>query len=138
MTLLDAYALIAYLVGGPAQAQVKAIMREGDAAVPTANLIEVLDVSQRIFRIPIERTTEALEPLFQTVIEAIELDVIVARRAATIRARRYHRTSRPISLADAVLLASAARDDRIATADPSVIAVAEAEKISTLALPQQG
>ena len=44
MTLLDAYALIAFLIGGPAAAQVRSILREGDAGVTTANLVEVLDV----------------------------------------------------------------------------------------------
>jgi hypothetical protein len=45
VTLLDAYALIAFLVGGPATQDVRAILREGDAAVATANLVEALDVS---------------------------------------------------------------------------------------------
>jgi uncharacterized protein (DUF1786 family) len=55
VTLLDAYALIAFLAGGPATAQVRAILREGGAAVATANLAETLDVSQRLFTSP--RTT---------------------------------------------------------------------------------
>jgi hypothetical protein len=38
--LLDAYALIASLVGGPATMQVRRILRESDAAVATANLVE--------------------------------------------------------------------------------------------------
>ena len=65
MTLLDAYALIAFLVGGPATAQVRAILREGDAGVATANLVEVLDVSQRVHGVPIIRAAEILEPLLE-------------------------------------------------------------------------
>jgi hypothetical protein len=45
LTILDAYALIAFLVGGPASAQVRGVLREGDAAVTSANLAETLDVS---------------------------------------------------------------------------------------------
>lgn len=66
------------------------------------------------------------------------LNLIRAQRAATIRARHYHRASRRISLADAILVASASPGDRIATADPDVLAVAEVEAITTIALPSQG
>lgn len=135
MTLLDAYALIAFLIGGPATPQVRAILREGDAAVATANLAEALDVSQRVHGLPIQRAVEIVEPLFEASLTAIFLDVAVARRAAEIRARHYHRSSRPISLADAVLIASAERGDRIATADRDVLAVAGAEELETIGLP---
>jgi predicted nucleic acid-binding protein len=138
VTLLDAYALIAFLVGGPAKQQVRAILREGDAAVATANLVEVLDVSQRVHGLPISRAVEGLEPLLEEALTAISLDSTVARRAAEIRAEHYHRSSRPISLADAVLIGSAKPGDRIATADRDVLAVAKAEKVESVALPGQG
>jgi len=138
VTLLDAYALIAFLVGGPATPQVRAILREGDAAVATANLVEVLDVSQRVHHVSIARAVEILEPLLEGPLTVVPLDSAVARRAAEIRAGHYHRSSRPISLADAVLIASAQQGDRIATADPDVLAVANAEKLESIALPGQG
>jgi predicted nucleic acid-binding protein len=137
VTLLDAYALIAFLVGGPATQQVRAILREGDAAVATANLAEVLDVSQRLHGVPIPRAVEILEPLLEGSLTAVPLDSSVARRAAEIRATHYHRSSRPISLADAVLIGSAKLNDRIATADPDVLAVAKAEKLDSIVLPGQ-
>jgi predicted nucleic acid-binding protein len=138
VTLLDAYALIAFMVGGPASPQVRAILREGDAAVASANLAETLDVSQRLYRLPIARAMEVLEPLLEGPLTAIALDTEIARRAAEIRANNYHRSSCPLSLADAVLIASAKPDDRIATADPHVLAVARAEELGLLALPGQG
>lgn len=138
MTLLDAYALIAFLVAGPATPQVRAILRAGDAAVATANLVEVLDVSQRVHGVPISRALEILEPLLAGPLTAVPLDSAVALRAAEIRAQHYHRSSRPISLADAVLIASAQQGDRIATADPDVLAVAKVEKVGLIALPGQG
>jgi predicted nucleic acid-binding protein len=138
LTLLDAYALIAFLVGGPATAQVRAILREGDAAIATANLVEALDVSQRVYGVPIPRAVEILEPLLEGPLTAIPLEYVLARRAAEMRAKHYDRSTRPISLADAVLLASAKHDDRIATADPDVLAVARDEKLETLTLPGQG
>ena len=138
MTLLDAYALIAFLIGGPAAPHVRAILREGDAAVATANLVEVLDVSQRVHGLPISRALELIDPLFEAALEAVPLDLEIAHRAAVIRAHHYHRASRPISLADAVLIASAKPDDRIATSDPDVLAVAQAEKLESITLPEQG
>jgi predicted nucleic acid-binding protein len=137
VTLLDAYALIAFLIGGPAAPQVRSILRDGDAALATTNLVEVLDVSERVHGVPIERTMEILEPLFEGSLVAVSLSFLIARRAAEIRARHYHRSSRPISLADAVLIASTRPDDRLATADPDVLAVATDENISTVELPGQ-
>jgi predicted nucleic acid-binding protein len=137
VTLLDAYAIIAFLVGGPAGPRVRALLREGDAAVATANLAEALDVSQRVHGLPIGRALEILEPLFEGPLGAVPLDLPTARRAAELRAAHYHRSSRPISLADAVLIASARRGDRLATADPDVLAVAHAEGLATVALPDQ-
>jgi predicted nucleic acid-binding protein len=136
--LLDAYALIAFMVGGPAATQVRAILREGDAAFATTNLAETLDVSQRLYGLPIARAMDVLEPLFDGPLRPIPLDLSVAQKAAEIRAKHYHRTSCPLSLADAVLIASAKQDDSIATADPHVLAVAKIEKIKPVALPEQG
>jgi predicted nucleic acid-binding protein len=138
VTLLDAYALVAFLVGGPAAAQVRALLREGDARVATANLAEVLDVSSRVHRISIPRTMEVLGLLLEGPLTVVDLDLALALRAAEIRAQHYHRSSRPISLADAVLIASAASEGRIATADPDVLAVAKEEQIETVELPGHG
>lgn len=138
MTLLDAYALVAFLVGGPAAPQVRGLLREGRTSVATANLAEALDVSARAYGLSIERAMEVLEPLLDGTLGCVPLDLARAQRAATIRARHYHRASRAISLADAILVASAGPDDQIATADPDVLAVAEAEAIATITLPSQG
>jgi predicted nucleic acid-binding protein len=138
VTLLDAYALVAFLVGGPASAEVRRILREGDAGLAAANLAEALDVAARRFELPIGDAFGVLEPLLDGPLAVRPLDVPIARRAAELRARHYHRSTRPISLADAVLVASAQSGDRIATADPDVLAVAEVEGIATNPLPEQG
>ena len=82
MTVLDAYALVAFLVGGPAAAAVRGLLREGRTAVATANLAEALDVAERVHRLPIERAMETLEPLFEGPLGSMPLDVPTARRAA--------------------------------------------------------
>lgn len=103
----------------------------------TANLTEVLDVSQRVYGIPIGRAVGILEPLLEGPLLAIPLDSALARRAAEIRARHYHTSSRPISLADAILIGSATPGDRVATADPDVLAVVEAESLEPVPLTGQ-
>jgi PIN domain nuclease of toxin-antitoxin system len=109
---MDAYALIAFLVGGPATPDVRALLREGNAAVATANLAEALDVSQRVHGLTIARALDVLEPLVDGPLATTPLDRALAQRAAEIRATHYHRTTRPISLADAVLIATAGRGYR--------------------------
>lgn len=137
MILLDAYALIAFLTGGRASGDVRGLLRSGEAGVATANLAEALDVSARVHGLPIARACDVLDPLFETSLIAIDLDRHVARRSADVRARHYHRASRAISLADAILIASAGPGDRIATADAALLAVAEAEGRATIALPSE-
>jgi predicted nucleic acid-binding protein len=137
VTFLDAYALIAFLAGGPPVLHVRAILRAGDAAIATANLAETLDVSARLHGISVPRAMEVLDPLLEGPLACVPLDVVVARRAAEIRAKHYHRARRPISLADAVLLASARPGDSIATADRDVLAVAKAEQLGAVTLPPQ-
>lgn len=135
MTILDAYAMIALLAGGPAQDQVRGLLREGAVGMATANVFEVLDVTERVKGIPADLVWDLIEPLIAGPIETLPLTVDVARRAADLRAGHYDRTRRPLSLADCVLLGSAAPGDRIATADPHVLEVAGLEDMQPLELP---
>jgi predicted nucleic acid-binding protein len=136
--LLDAYALVAFLISGPATPQVRSMLREGSAAVATTNLAEALDVSERVRGVPIARAMEILAPLFEGTLTTIPLDQDKAQRAAEIRVAHYDRARRPISLADAVVVASAGSGDRIATADPDLLEVAVAEGHQVVALPGEG
>jgi len=134
VTILDAYALVAFLAGRPAGIHVRGLLREG-AGVPTANLAEAYEVSERRYGVPIARSADVLEPLFDEVLRTVPLDRIITRRAGEMRAKHYHRAKRPISLADAILIASASAADTIATADPDVLAIAALEGIPTIELP---
>ncbi len=86
----------------------------------------------------VARAFEHLEPLLDGAIVPVPLDVDIARRAAGLRARHYHRSRCRISLADAILLASVGPGDRVATADPDVLAVAKREGMAAVELPGQG
>jgi len=127
--LLDAFALIALLAGEPAADEVEMLLRGGEAAMTAVNLAEALDVLQRVQGIPRERLQDVTAPLVGDRMELLPVDERIARDAADIRARRYHRTRAPLSLADCILLAAAGESDALATADGPLIRVAEAENV---------
>lgn len=134
--LLDAFALIALLAEEPAADEVEAILRRGAAATPTINLAEALDVLQRTQGVSRERLDAVLTPLLHESIALMPVDERMAQRAADIRARRYHRTRAPISLADCVLLAAAESSEALATADAPLVAVARLESVRVIELPR--
>jgi predicted nucleic acid-binding protein len=127
--LLDAFALIALLAGEPAADEVEMVLRGGEAAITAVNLAEALDVLQRVQSIPQERLREVTAPLVGEQMKLLPIDERIARDAADIRARRYHRTRAPLSLADCILIAAAGESDSLATADGPLIRVAEAENV---------
>lgn len=138
LTLLDANALIAVVCGEPAMEPVLAILRRGSTAMTTANIAEVYDKSSRRAGLSNARLAEVIEPLFEGPITPIPVDVDLARRAGQIRSTHYHRKRRPLSLADAVLLAAPGPGDEIATSDSGVLAVAAELGIETIELPTSG
>ncbi len=135
MTLLDASALIAFIRGEPAMERVLAILRGGSAAMTAANIAEVYDKSSRGAGLSHARVADLIDPLFGGPINPIPVDVDLARRAGEIRSVHYHRKRQPISLADSVLLAAPGPDDKIASSDSDVLAVAAELSIETIALP---
>jgi predicted nucleic acid-binding protein len=127
--LLDAFALIALLAGEPAADEVEMVLRGGEAAITAVNLAEALDVLQRVQGIPQERLQEVTAPLVGERMKLLPIDERIARDAADIRARRYHRTRAPLSLSDCILLAATGESDSLATADGPLIRVAEVERV---------
>ncbi len=132
--LLDAFALIALLADEPAADQVERLLRRGEAAITVINLAEAVDVLQRVQKIGRERLDAVLDPLLGQPLQLLGIDLLIALAAADIRARRYHRTRSPLSLADCVLLAAAAPGDSVATADEALIRAARAEGIAVTRL----
>jgi PIN domain nuclease of toxin-antitoxin system len=135
VTLLDANALIAVIHAERAMDQVLAILREGAAAITTVNLAEVFDSVARRAELPHARIADVIEPLVEGPLRPIPVDIELARRAAELRSAHYHRKRRRLSLADCVLLAAASGpNDRIATSDSDVLAVATELGIETIEL----
>lgn len=105
----------------------EALLRRGEAAITAVNLAKALDVLQRVQGIPRDRLQTVTIPLVRERMKLVPIDERIARDAADIRARRYHRTRAPISLADCILIAATGESDALATADGPLIRVAEAE-----------
>jgi predicted nucleic acid-binding protein len=133
-TLIDASALIALLGAEPAAGEVQEMLKRG-AAMTTLNLAEAIDRLKRRYDLEIERTRPVIEGLLAKSLMLLPLGPAQAWRAGEIRAAHYHRSRCPISLADAVLVASAPAGGRIASSDAPLLTVAASEGIATAVLP---
>ena len=133
-TLIDASALIALLGAEPAAGEVQEMLNRG-AAMTTLNLAEAVDRLKRRYGLEIEQTRPVIEGLLEKSLVLVPLQPIQAWRAGEVRAAHYHRSRCPISLADAVLVASAPAGGRIASSDGPLLKVASREGIATVALP---
>jgi PIN domain nuclease of toxin-antitoxin system len=133
-TVLDAYALIALRLDEPAAEEVERILRGGDAAVTSVNYGEALDRLVRGRRIPEPRVRAGFEPLLDSSLRRIAVGFPLAESAARLRAKHYHRERQPLSLADYICIAAAGSDGAVATADETMLAVAEAEGVGTVPL----
>lgn len=138
MSVLDAQAVIAALVGEPAAGEVEGLLRgsDGPPRISAANVAEIVDVLVRFRSQEVAPVEERLDWLVAGGLEVIAVDDRIARRAGAVRSRRYHARQRPISLADCLALATAlALDDVLATSDPHLLDTAIAEGCRIRALP---
>ena len=135
MILLDAYALVALLRDEPAAEDVERLIKEEETAATAVNLAEAVEVAQRVHGLALNDVEAALEPLFPDTVDLLSVQQADAWRAAEIRVRHYHRSQRPLSLADCFLLAASGSEDAIATSDPAVAETARLEQLGVVALP---
>lgn len=132
--VLDAYAVIAFLTGETAAAEVEAELPTG--VIASTNLAETLDVCIRVHGNSEERVRERLGWLRSGGLEIASLDAALALDAGSLRAKHYHRRDCAVSHGDCVALA-VARDRKLplATADTALAATARAEGVDVVALP---
>jgi uncharacterized protein with PIN domain len=136
--VLDAQALVAVLTAEPAASRVEELLRDPSesARVCSVNLAETLDVLVRVQGWPADEVEEKLRWLVLGGLEVSAAEEAVAISAGRLRARYYHRTRRPLSMADCFALATAAAaGERLASSDPAMLAVATEEGIEVVALP---
>jgi uncharacterized protein with PIN domain len=135
MIVLDAYALVALLAGEPAADEVARLLADNAISVAAPNLAEAADRLGRVHGIAVGRTRSAVELLEQsTDLQVRALDQDHAWRAAELRVTHYHRTQRPLSRGDCLLLAVTGPEDQLATSDPHVLATAGDEGIAWISL----
>lgn len=132
-TLLDAYAFIAFLDDEPAAAEVEGLLARGDASMTSVNLAEAAQSKLRESSVSLPELQEVVGSLPVAVVPLSEAH---AWRAAELRARYYARRASAVSLADCCLVAVATAADRVATADPALLAMARAEGVATVELPR--
>ncbi len=136
-TVLDASAVIALLLDEPARSEVEALLRHTPPPlISSVNLAEVIDKLVRGRGLDVEEVTDAVDLLIVGGLEVQPFWLPDARKAAALRARYYHRTQSPLSLADCACLATAlAADAALATADRVLARVAGAGGLRVIGLP---
>jgi uncharacterized protein with PIN domain len=138
VTVFDAQAVIAFLVGEPAASEVERRLRDsGDRSlVCAATIAEVVDVTTRLMAVETEPVTERLDWLAAGGLVTLVVDDAIGRRAGELRARHHDRRTRPVSLGDCLALASAMREEEaLASSDPALIATARDEGVAVVPLP---
>jgi ribonuclease VapC len=137
MTVLDAYAVIAFLRDENAADEVAALLR-APTLLPTVNQAEVLDQLVRVYGRDADDVEADLALLSETGMAVAPRDASSAVLAGRLRARHYHRERCAVSLADCVAAATALRAEQpLATADPALAAVVRAEAGEILGLPDR-
>lgn len=138
LTVLDAYAVVASIAGEPAAAEVDHL-RSADGQgvrISTANVAEVIDRLVRVHGLTLAVVWERLRWMRSGGLEVVPVDEGIGRRAGELRASHYHRERSAVSLADCLALASAeAVGESLATPDPALAAMARAEGVDVVALP---
>jgi predicted nucleic acid-binding protein len=134
LILLDANALVSFLLDEPGACEVEELMQSRECGVPAPCVAEVRDLLIRRHAITEEEFLERTGPLVDVSVAGLPVDIQLAQWAGDIRAAHYSRSRSALSLADCLLLASAEEEDEIASADSAVIRVARELDIGVIPL----
>lgn len=135
MTVLDAYAVVAYLRNEPAAEDVTGLLRR-PTTLSAVNATEVIDQLVRVFGRDADDVHADLAILSQAGMEIVSLTPAVGADAGRLRARHYHREHCAVSLADCVAGATALdRGLALATSDPALATVIRVEGGEVYGLP---
>jgi PIN domain nuclease of toxin-antitoxin system len=138
MVLLDAYAIIAALVGEPAAPAVEAELRKPGAElrISAVNEAEVVDTMVRVAGVTKQAVDTSLQLLAAGGLVVTPADEQIGMLAGRLRAKHYDLRSTAVSLADCVALAtSMSLGASLATADPALANIARKEGVLVVALP---
>lgn len=127
MTVLDAYAVIAYLRDEPCAEEVATLLRS-PSFLSAANAAEVLDQLARVYLREADDVHADLELLSYEGMEIVPVTADIGLQAGRLRARHYDREGSAVSLADCIAAATALLGQRaLATADAALASVVRAE-----------
>lgn len=138
MTYIDAYGLVALIANEAAASEVERLLRDDECRVVAVNLAEAVDVSARVYGLTLEEIRKVLEPLILGGSVAVAIsEETEAWTAADIRSVEYDKRTRPLSMADCLLLAhvSLTHEAQLATADPDLAEVARSREVAVVGLP---
>lgn len=123
MTVLDAYAVIAFLRGEDSADEVAALLR-GPVALTTVNAAEVVDQLVRVWGRDDDDVEGALALLSAAGLRMQPLDAELGLAAGRLRARAHHRERCAVSMADCAAAVTAMRlGEPLATSDPALARV---------------
>jgi len=135
VTVLDAYAVVAYLRDEVAAESVHALLRS-PTVLSAVNAAEIVDQLVRVHRQEADDVDADLGLLSAAGMQLLPVSPDVGLLAGRLRARHYHRQAMALSLADCMAAATALTTGRpLATADPALAAMSRAEGVSVHALP---
>ena len=127
MTVLDAFAVLAYLRGETAAAEVVGLLR-GTTVLSAANAAEVIDQLIRVYGRDADDVHADVALLANSCLEIAPVTESHGFDAGRLRARYYHRQRMPVSLADCIAAATALdRRQPLATSDPALAELVRAE-----------
>lgn len=131
-TVLDAYAVVAWLADEGPAAEVESLLAN-PCLLTSVQLAEVIDRLGRLHGRPVDGVVLDLRSV--DTLTVVPVDETVGVKAGALRLTHYHRTRRPISLADCVAAASAIGGNLpVATADDALAAVVWSEGGEVVAL----
>lgn len=134
MTILDAYAVLAYLKGEVAAPEVRVLLDDHASSLTALGVAEVLDHLVRIAGANEEDA--ALDVAQLGLLDGAAVGSTLGIAVGQLRARHYHRRRCEVSLADCVAAEVArSRREALATSDPHLLDVCHAEGIAVVVLP---
>jgi PIN domain nuclease of toxin-antitoxin system len=127
VTVLDAYAVLAYLRSEPCAGEVEDLLRT-PTGLTAANAAEVFDQLVRTYRRDPDDVHADIALLAHAGMRILTVTQDRGLAAGRLRARYYHRERCAVSLADCLAAAAALAEDRpLATSDPALASVVRAE-----------
>lgn len=108
MTVLDASALIAFLLDEPARSEVAVLL--GQRPPPSLSAVNLAEVIDRLVRVEGRRLDDVNDAIDLLIVGGLQVEPFWlpnSRRTASRRAMYYDRQTSPLSLADCACLATA-------------------------------